>query len=470
MAQSLKDRLAPAANDWLASTTIDAQALSACKQDANMRPLEREFIIAARSTAISHHTTSLNRQVAIGMSQHVATSSKTPRRIVVAMSGGVDSSVVAGLLKRAGHDVVGITLQLYDHGAATGRKGTCCAGSDIHDARQAAEIIGIPHYVLDYERRFAEAVIGSFADSYIAGETPIPCVTCNQQIKFLDLLDTARDLGASTLATGHYIDKREGPNGPELYRAADAARDQSYFLFATTRDQLAQLEFPLGGYEKPDVRALAREMGLPLADKPDSQDICFVPKGRYADVIERLKPGAMKPGNIIHADGRILGQHDGIINYTVGQRRGLKVNSPDPLFVLRVNAASNEVIVGPRVLLLTRELALRNVNWLGDRPLEPNGDGGIALYARVRSSQPIQPATLFCGEDGNVSVVLHDGEFGIAAGQACVLYADATARARVLGGGYIAKAMAPALPDHRSLAGTPVRDRIEQTGDAHPAE
>ena len=396
---------------------------------------------------------------------HAAEPHITPRRIVVAMSGGVDSSVVAGLLKRAGHDVVGITLQLYDHGAATGRKGACCAGQDIQDARQAAEIIGIPHYVLDYERRFKEAVINSFAESYIAGETPIPCVTCNQKIKFLDLLDTAKELNADALATGHYIERRDGPNGPEIYRAIDSDRDQSYFLFATTRAQLDMLMFPLGGLTKPQVRELARDMGLPLADKPDSQDICFVTKGRYSDIIERLKPGAMQAGEIRHADGRSLGRHDGIINYTIGQRKGLGLNSTEPLFVLSLDAASNEVVVGPRDLLRTRDLVLKNVNWLGDEPLEQAGASGIAVYARVRSSQPPRPATVFVEQDGEVRVTLAEPENGVAAGQACVLYIDHTAQSRILGGGFVAKAITPALLARGRLAtGSPVKGRPTENG------
>jgi tRNA-specific 2-thiouridylase len=353
------------------------------------------------------------------------------------MSGGVDSSVVAGLLARDGHDVLGTTLQLSDHGAAPGRKGACCAGQDIHDARRAAEVLGIPHYVLDYERRFADAVMRPFADSYAAGETPIPCVTCNQEIKFRDLLETARDLGADTLATGHYVQRRDGPAGPELYRAHDDDRDQSYFLFATTREQLEHLWFPIGGLLKPEVRALARELGLGLAEKADSQDICFVPKGRYSDVIERLKPGALAPGDIVHVDGRRLGRHRGIINYTIGQRRGLGIPSSEPLFVVRLSAERNEVVVGPRDCLRTRGLVLKAANWLGDEPLSPGT--ALAAYARVRSSQPPQPAEVLVDAEGMVEVVLRDGESGVAAGQACVLYADGSSEARVLGGGWIAR-------------------------------
>jgi tRNA-uridine 2-sulfurtransferase len=366
---------------------------------------------------------------------------KTRTRVVVAMSGGVDSSVVAALMKRAGHEVIGITLQLYDHGEATGRKGSCCAGQDIHDARRVADALDIPHYVLDYESRFAKSVMASFAESYVAGETPIPCVTCNQQIKFRDLLETAKDLGADVLATGHYIQRREGPAGPELARAADAERDQSYFLFATTAEQLQHLWFPLGGLRKDEVRALAHEFALPVAEKADSQDICFVPTGRYTGVIERLKPGALKPGDIVHVDGRRLGRHDGIINYTIGQRRGLKIPGPDPLFVVRLDPGRNEVVVGPRDCLRTRGLVLKNTNWLGDEPFANASSDGLPVYVRVRSSQPPQPAMLFAEGDGAARVILEDGEDGIAVGQACVFYTDGDHGARLLGGGFIAKTL-----------------------------
>jgi tRNA-uridine 2-sulfurtransferase len=362
-------------------------------------------------------------------------------RVVVAMSGGVDSSVVAALMKRAGHDVIGITLQLYDHGTATGRSGTCCAGQDIHDARRVAEALDIPHYVLDYESRFADAVMASFADSYVAGETPIPCVTCNQQIKFRDLLETAKDLGADVLATGHYIQRREGERGPVLARARDAERDQSYFLFATTPEQLRHLWFPLGGMHKAQVRDLARELGLPVAEKADSQDICFVPTGRYASVIERLKPGALKPGDIVHVDGRHLGRHEGIINYTIGQRRGLRIAGPEPLFVVRLDAERNEVVVGPRDCLRTKGLMLKNTNWLGDEPLLDASGDGLSVYVRVRSSQPPQPAVLFAEGQDAVRVVLTDGEDGVAVGQACVFYEDGSEEARLLGGGFIARTL-----------------------------
>jgi len=353
------------------------------------------------------------------------------------MSGGVDSSVVAALLKEQGHDVIGVTLQLYDHGEAVGRRGACCAGQDIHDARRVADRLGIPHYVLDYEQRFKTAVIQSFAESYVAGETPVPCVVCNQQIKFHELLETVRELEADTLATGHYIEFRNGPGGPELYRARDAERDQSYFLFATTRGQLASLMFPLGGYAKAEVRALAHRFALPVADKSDSQDICFVPKGRYTNVIERLKPGAAEAGDIVHVDGRLLGRHDGIIHYTIGQRRGLGIPGPAPLYVVRLDAERREVVVGPRDALHAHRITLRYVNWLGDEPIPA---GGMSVAVRVRSTSPPQPGTVFAAGDG-AKVLLSDGEYGVAAGQACVFYADTSARARVLGGGWIAQAL-----------------------------
>ena len=357
----------------------------------------------------------------------------TPRRIVVAMSGGVDFSVAAALLQRQGHEVIGVTLQLYDHGEAVERKGSCCAGQDIHDARRVADRLGIPHYVLDYEQRFKATVMQSFADSYAAGETPIPCVTCNQQIKFSELLATAMELGADLLATGHYIELRRGPSGPELYRARDADRDQSYFLFATTPAQLATLLFPLGAYAKAEIRGLAHDLGLPVADKPDSQDICFVPKGHYTNVIERLKPTAVEAGDIVHEDGRVLGRHQGIVHFTIGQRKGLGIAGGAPLYVLRLDAANRRVVVGPRESLFAHWIMLRGVNWLGEAPIPSEG---LDVAVRIRSSAPPQPATLFQCED-NVKVLLRDGDYGIAAGQACVFYADAGPRARVLGGGWI---------------------------------
>ena len=357
------------------------------------------------------------------------------------MSGGVDSSVTAALLKHAGYDVVGVTLQLYDHGAATHRKGACCAGQDIYDARAVAERIGIPHYVLDYEQRFREVVIDRFADSYISGETPVPCVDCNQAIKFHDLLTTAKHLGARVLATGHYVCSRPGPNGERaLYRAREAERDQSYFLFATTREQLEFLRFPLGERTKSEVRELARRFALDIADKHDSQDICFVPSGRYTDIIQRLRPGASEPGDIVDDQGRVLGRHPGIIHFTIGQRRGLGIAAGKPLYVIGLEAATRQVIVGPREALRTRRLNLREFNWLGDRPLEATlAHGRIDLFARVRSTRPPRPAWLEFGRDG-IEVELVEGEDGVSPGQACVLYDAADDTARVLGGGFIRSA------------------------------
>ncbi len=364
-------------------------------------------------------------------------------RVVVAMSGGVDSSVTAALLADAGYDVVGITLQLYDHGAATHRKGACCAGRDIHDARAVAERIGIPHYVLDYESRFKEAVIDRFADSYVAGETPVPCLECNQSIKFRDLLGTARELGASVLATGHYVASRALPDGGRaLYRARELERDQSYFLSATTCAQLDLLRFPLGEQTKAETRDLARRFGLSVADKADSQDICFVPSGHYADMIERLRPGAAAPGEIVDLDGRVIGRHDGIIHFTVGQRRGLGVATGSPLYVVRLDANSRRVVVGPREALRTSRIRLREINWLGDGTIQQALESHPEVFVKVRSTRPPQPAWLREGADGGIDVELIASEDGVSPGQACAFYDSIEGQARVLGGGIIASTVA----------------------------
>jgi tRNA-specific 2-thiouridylase len=356
-------------------------------------------------------------------------------RVVVAMSGGVDSSVVAAELAHEGYDVVGVTLQLYDHGAALAKKGACCAGTDIHDARRVAEDMGFPHYVLNYENIFRDAVIDEFADAYLAGATPVPCIRCNERVKFKDLLETARDLDADCMATGHYIQRRFGPKGPELHSAADAARDQSYFLFSTTPEQLEFLRFPLGHLtSKAETRALAARHGLMVADKPDSQDICFVPDGNYASVIEKLRPGAAEPGEIVDMYGAVVGTHRGVIHYTIGQRRGLGIGGlADPLYVVKLDADARRVVVGPKSALATARVPVREINWLGDGPLGDQSAREVSV--RIRSTRPPRPAVLRALGEAEAEVELVDPEEGVSPGQACVFYEPGGTR--VLGGGWI---------------------------------
>ncbi|MCW1932783.1 tRNA 2-thiouridine(34) synthase MnmA [Pararhodobacter zhoushanensis] len=356
-------------------------------------------------------------------------------RVVVAMSGGVDSSVVAAELKMQGYDVIGVTLQLYDHGAALAKAGACCAGRDIHDARRVAEMLDFPHYVLDYENTFREAVMEEFADAYLAGATPVPCIRCNERVKFKDLLGTARDLDADCMATGHYIQRHQGPLQAELHMAADAARDQSYFLFSTTQEQLDYLRFPLGHLaSKAETRALAAKYGLAVADKPDSQDICFVPNGNYAAVIEKLRPGAADPGEIVDLEGRVLGTHRGVIHYTIGQRRGLGIGGlADPLYVVALKADSRQVVVGPKEALATQSVPVREINWLGDTPFESRAEWPMRV--RIRSTKPPAEAMLRPTGPTTAMVELLTPEDGVSPGQACVFYAPDGSR--VFGGGWI---------------------------------
>ncbi|PTX01071.1 tRNA 2-thiouridine(34) synthase MnmA [Pararhodobacter aggregans] len=356
-------------------------------------------------------------------------------RVVVAMSGGVDSSVVAAELKAQGYDVIGVTLQLYDHGAALAKAGACCAGRDIHDARRVAETLGFPHYVLDYENTFRESVIEEFAESYLAGATPVPCIRCNERVKFRDLLETARDLDADCMATGHYIQRAEGPAKAELHMAADPARDQSYFLFSTTQEQLDYLRFPLGHLpSKAETRALAAKHGLAVADKPDSQDICFVPNGNYAAVIEKLRPGAADPGDIVDTEGRVLGQHRGVIHYTIGQRKGLGIGGLGaPLYVIRLDPDQRHVVVGPKEALATKTVPVREINWLGDEAFDSRPEWPMRV--RIRSTKPPAEAILRPTGPTTAFVELLTPEDGVSPGQACVFYAPEGNR--VFGGGWI---------------------------------
>jgi len=351
-------------------------------------------------------------------------------RVVVAMSGGVDSSTTAGLMVEAGYDVVGVTLQLYDHGAAIERKGACCAGQDIFDARRVAETLSFPHYVLDYESRFRESVVDEFADSYLRGETPIPCVRCNQTVKFRDLLATARDLNAEALVTGHYIRRVEGAGGTEMHRAVDKGKDQSYFLFATTPEQLDYLRFPLGGMTKAETRHHAERFNLAVAEKPESQDICFVPDGNYAGVLEKLRPGAWEPGEIVDLDGKVLGKHDGIVNYTIGQRRGLGIAAAHPLYVVAIDPDTRRVTVGPREALARDRLCVRDITWLGDSG-GPTPEQQVGV--KIRSTTEPEPAVLIAGDGERIEVRFADPQFGVSPGQAAVFYDGG----RVLGGGWI---------------------------------
>lgn len=351
-------------------------------------------------------------------------------RVVVAMSGGVDSSTVAALMVEKGYEVIGITLQLYDYGQALKKKGACCAGQDIQDAKRVAEKLGIPHYVLNYENLFHEAVMEDFADSYMRGETPIPCVRCNQSVKFRDLFKVAKDLGADVMVTGHYVRRVEGKNAPELHSGIDSGKDQAYFLFATTLEQLKFLHFPLGGMTKEETRKHAERFNLPVAEKPDSQDICFVPNGKYADVVSRLRPGALDKGQIVHIDGTVMGEHNGIINFTIGQRKGIGIANPEPLYVVKVDAKTKQVVVGPESALFNDRFFINDINWLGGSEIPENG---LDFMVKLRSAHSGGKATIFPPKNGISEVKLHSPERAITPGQAAVFFDGS----RVMGGGWI---------------------------------
>lgn len=353
-------------------------------------------------------------------------------RIVVAMSGGVDSSVTAALLVKAGFNVVGLTMQLYDHGKALQKKGACCAGSDINDARSVANKLGIAHYVLNYENLFQDQVMEDFADSYLKGETPIPCIRCNQTVKFTDMFDRAKKLGASAMATGHYIRRKRKFGKPALYKGIDNFKDQSYFLFATTNEQLEFLRFPLGSLTKDETRNVAKLYELNVAEKPDSQDICFVPNGDYASVIQKFRPDSFKKGNIKNLDGDVIGVHDGIINFTIGQRKGIGVSNDNPLYVLKINSEQNEIIVGPKEKLGKKEISLKDLNLLTNKKdLDQN------IFVKVRSTGNLLEAKVDLKDHNTAQVSLVNPEDGISPGQACVFYSKDQYGHKVLGGGWI---------------------------------